>query len=294
MVGKLQPLANNFAIVGPDGKPTEYFIRWAQQRQIDIGEAVGEARALEIVQAFIDDYALQAGSGIAITPDGKLTSNPTISAQAQAILNQISTVHGTILFRGATNWQALAPGTAGQVLSTNGAGTDPSWIATGGGGAGVPLIPFPDSAPGSNSGNINVPLISLVPCVAVSADPVTGLIIPCSTTVAGRTAAPCIYDGGPFSAPTTAANTPRVAVGPGVALTINSMIACPFDTPFTPTPGRLYYAGFSFYGTAGAINLWASKGGRSVQVSGTFNPPPTTFPASVTNISSVNTGWWSY
>jgi hypothetical protein len=137
MVGKLQPLVNNQMIVGPDGKPTEYFIRWAQQRQIDIGEAIDENRALEIIQAFIDDYQLQAGSGISITPNGKLTSNPTISAQAQAILNQISTVHGTILFRGATNWQALAPGTSGHFLRTNGANADPSWAAGGGGGGSV-------------------------------------------------------------------------------------------------------------------------------------------------------------
>jgi hypothetical protein len=140
MVGRLQPLANNLAIVGPDGKPTEYFIRWAQQRQIDIGEAVSEARALEIVQAFIDDYALQAGSGIAITPDGKLTSNPTISAEAQAILNQISSTRGTILFRGATDWQALAPGTPGQFLKTNGAGADPSWAAGGGGSSNMTCL----------------------------------------------------------------------------------------------------------------------------------------------------------
>jgi hypothetical protein len=124
-------------IVGPDGKPTEYFIRWAQQRQIDIGQAIDEDRALEIIQAFIDDYALQAGSGISITPDGKLTSNPTISAEAQAILNQISSTHGAVLFRGATNWQVLAPGTAGQFLKTNGAGADPSWAAGGGGGSGL-------------------------------------------------------------------------------------------------------------------------------------------------------------
>jgi hypothetical protein len=137
MVGKLQPLVNNQMIVGPDGKPTEYFIRWAQQRQIDIGQAIDEDRALEIIQAFIDDYALQAGSGISITPDGKLTSNPTISAEAQAILNQISTTHGAVLFRGAANWQALAPGTAGQFLKTNGAGADPSWAAGGGGGGGL-------------------------------------------------------------------------------------------------------------------------------------------------------------
>jgi hypothetical protein len=36
-----QPLVNNQRIVNPDGTPTDYFIRWAQQRLIDIANATG-------------------------------------------------------------------------------------------------------------------------------------------------------------------------------------------------------------------------------------------------------------
>lgn len=39
MPGTLQPLDQKFAIVDSQGRPTEYFIRWAQQKQIDIGDA---------------------------------------------------------------------------------------------------------------------------------------------------------------------------------------------------------------------------------------------------------------
>lgn len=49
---------------------------------------------------------------------------PTITSQ----LDGISTEEGSILYRGATAWQALAPGTAGYVLSTGGLGGVPSWI----------------------------------------------------------------------------------------------------------------------------------------------------------------------
>ncbi|MBA4165822.1 MAG: hypothetical protein C0510_14570 [Erythrobacter sp.] len=136
MTGKLQPLDEKFPIVGPDGRPTLYFTRWAQQRQIDIGEAITAQQALQIVQSFIDDYEIQAGGGIDIVPDGKLTSNPTISADIQALLDQISVDHGAILYRDASAWQALAPGTAGQFLKTNGPGADPEWAAGGGGGGG--------------------------------------------------------------------------------------------------------------------------------------------------------------
>lgn len=44
---------------------------------------------------------------------------------------------GSLLFRGSAQWGVLTPGTAGQVLQTNGAGADPSWGATGGGLAAI-------------------------------------------------------------------------------------------------------------------------------------------------------------
>lgn len=47
----------------------------------------------------------------------------------QALLDGISTTQGTILYRGAASWAALAPGTSGHFLKTNGAGADPAWAA---------------------------------------------------------------------------------------------------------------------------------------------------------------------
>ena len=43
-------------------------------------------------------------------------------------------VHGDVLYFDGTNWTNLAPGVAGQVLSTNGAGVAPSWVPAGGAG----------------------------------------------------------------------------------------------------------------------------------------------------------------
>lgn len=45
------------------------------------------------------------------------------------VLDSITTTQGSILFRGNVTWEALAPGTAGFVLSTNGTGADPTWVA---------------------------------------------------------------------------------------------------------------------------------------------------------------------
>jgi hypothetical protein len=52
---------------------------------------------------------------------------------ASDILDRFSTTQGHILYRaaGATGWVSLAPGTAGQLLQTGGAGANPSWATVG-------------------------------------------------------------------------------------------------------------------------------------------------------------------
>ncbi len=62
----------------------------------------------------------------------------TEELQATDVLDFIGSTRGMVLYRGASGWSVLATGTSGYVLSTNGAGADPSWIAqTGGGGGGT-------------------------------------------------------------------------------------------------------------------------------------------------------------
>lgn len=69
------------------------------------------------------------GTGITLSSSGtdSGTGDVTISANASATLDTISSTRGTILYRGASAWSALAPGTAGYVLTSAGAGADPTW-----------------------------------------------------------------------------------------------------------------------------------------------------------------------
>lgn len=113
MAAKVQPLGQKFQITNEDGTPTEYFIRWAQQRQIDIASA--------------DSREIIAGTGL--DGGGVFDTDITIDANASAILDLISPTQGTVLFRGASSWQGLAPGTSGNFLKTNGTGADPAWAA---------------------------------------------------------------------------------------------------------------------------------------------------------------------
>lgn len=134
MAGELQPLSDNFAIVDTDGRPTIYFIQWAQERQIDITAAVTADQALAIATDYLATHTLHEGSGIQITPSGNLSDNPTIAADVQEILDQVTTTRGSILYRGLLGWASLAPGTATYLLTSAGAGADPIWAAPAGGG----------------------------------------------------------------------------------------------------------------------------------------------------------------
>ena len=53
----------------------------------------------------------------------------TEEVTASQLLDWVSTTRGVLLYRGAATWAALSPGTAGFVLTSNGAGADPSYQA---------------------------------------------------------------------------------------------------------------------------------------------------------------------
>lgn len=77
MAGMLQPLDEKFPIVDQFGKPTLYFIKWCQQRQIDITEAL----TLLGLEDYLLAHPLREGPGIAFTPSGNLTDSPEISVR---------------------------------------------------------------------------------------------------------------------------------------------------------------------------------------------------------------------
>lgn len=56
---------------------------------------------------------------------------------ASAVLDLIGSTRGSVLYRGASGWSILAPGTSGYVLSSQGAGADPTYVAQSGGGGGT-------------------------------------------------------------------------------------------------------------------------------------------------------------
>jgi hypothetical protein len=163
------PLDWRIAIVGQDGRPTpEFQRRWATQRSnnaligtITFGSGAPSGKPDDGAEYVDTDatppalYVGHSGTWLKIGPfkfvqlsdvpnsytgaGSKLLrvnsgANAVEFAALSSVLDGISSTRGTILYRGASGWTALAPGTAGNVLQTGGAGADPSWVAGGGGG----------------------------------------------------------------------------------------------------------------------------------------------------------------
>ena len=57
------------------------------------------------------------------------TLSPT-AAPVSSVLDVMTSTRGSLLYRGASGWAGLSPGTSGRVLQANGTGADPSWAPT--------------------------------------------------------------------------------------------------------------------------------------------------------------------
>lgn len=76
MVGKRRPLDNNVQIVDQNGRPTEYFIRWAQENGLDVANAISEQEAEELIDDAFAAHSIVAG--VALDGGGSL-SNPVVT-----------------------------------------------------------------------------------------------------------------------------------------------------------------------------------------------------------------------
>lgn len=157
------PLDWRIGIVDTNGRPTpEFQRRWNTQRQnnglitpttVAVGAPVSPAPAdgSEYVDIGASPPALYVASSanwikvgvysflqLSDVPHAYTSSaNKLVQVNTGAtglvftdtshILDTIGAVQGDLLYRSATSWSVLAPGTAGQLLSTGGAGTNPAW-----------------------------------------------------------------------------------------------------------------------------------------------------------------------
>ena len=96
------------------------------------------------------------GNNTIIANNAGGTATPQALSPSQ-VLDMIGSTQGQVLYRGASSWSVLNPGTSGQVFTTGGAAANPSWTTvTGTGtvtsisaGTGITLSPSPITTTGS-------------------------------------------------------------------------------------------------------------------------------------------------
>src|SRR5215469_999917 len=87
--------------------------------------------------------------------------NPAAANTLSAILDAIlGSTRGSVIYRGASSWTVLLPGTSGFFLQTGGAGADPLWAA-GGTGTITAITVGTGLAGGGGSGSVNVAFASV-------------------------------------------------------------------------------------------------------------------------------------
>lgn len=83
MPGDLTPLFSQNQLIKPDGTPTDFFIRWAQQKQIDIGDSITAEQA----QQLINDWAAarHINTTAPITGGGPLSGDLTLGHDVSGV-----------------------------------------------------------------------------------------------------------------------------------------------------------------------------------------------------------------
>ena len=111
--------------------------------------------------------------GLATIPNNTIIANNSggtgvpSDLSASQVLDMLGAVQGDVLYRSSTGWNVLAPGTSGQLLTTNGVGANPSWTTASGTGtvtsvtAGTGITTSPTAGiTGSGSISITAPVTS--------------------------------------------------------------------------------------------------------------------------------------
>jgi hypothetical protein len=167
------------------------------------------------------------------------------------VLDWASSTQGSLIFRGASTWAALGPGTVGQVLQSGGAGANPSWITASGGGnaqTANPLSQFAATTSAQLAGVMSdetgtgALVFATSPTLVTPAlgTPSSGTLtsctgLPVSTGVAGLGTGVATFLATPSSANLAAAVTDETGTGSLVLATSPTLVTPALGTPSSGT-----------------------------------------------------------
>lgn len=170
MTSLFQPLSSQVAIVDSEGKPTAQFARLLQklglaaELKLNADGTIGIADD-SITEAMIQDDAVTLPKIEDISDDRVLGNNNGSAASpeeltASEVLDMIGATHGDILYRDSDDWQVLAPGNDGDVLTTHGSSADPTWETPSAGGGGAWTLINSGGTTFTTASTVDIPLAS--------------------------------------------------------------------------------------------------------------------------------------
>jgi hypothetical protein len=147
MPNPIQSIGNNIRLIKADGTATDFFIRWAQQRQIDISSGITAAQA----QQLIDDWAaardITVGTGLSgggnLSADVNISLGPVLLAYAGGDTPSAFTASIVDSVDAAAWRAAIGAGTGGgTVTSVDGASSASGFTLSGGPIVGAGTLTF--------------------------------------------------------------------------------------------------------------------------------------------------------
>jgi hypothetical protein len=179
------------------------------------------------------------------------------------ILDQtFSATRGSLLYRGASAWTALPPGTSGFLLQTGGTGADPVWVASGGGGGIATIVAAGTSATAATVALAPGPVISR-PAAGVFSWVNQG-----NATVTDHTNGPLVLRSTQITSGTNLNALLKSVAGASWTVTVNfavgNHVAGSADTSglaiYNNVTGRLYVSGLD---DSGSVRVWSYNSATS-------------------------------
>lgn len=198
---------------------------------------------------------------------GDLIANTTTASAAPsgvtltALLDDVmGSAQGDVLFRNATTWTVLAPGTSGQVLSTGGTAGNPSWAAAGGTGTVTEVVAGTGLSGGTITSTGTVSMTNTSMTIAGHSVSLGGTQALASTDLSDTAALAYLANNQSFTK--GQAVTP-VVLTPGTTVALDATLG----TDFTLTPVQNFTLNNPTGLKAGqTINTWITQDGTGGRV----------------------------